>query len=99
LKEKYVALDRVSGMLFKLIYNNKHFLDYEKAFSAAIKQKILTFMTKNREELTLWQLLDETFSIWKRTNKFVLQQFQWLIFVLEWQFKFLAMRKDRSMLR
>ncbi|KAI6176356.1 Component of oligomeric Golgi complex 7 [Aphelenchoides bicaudatus] len=59
LKEKYVALDRLS--------------DYEKAFSAAIKQQILNFMTTNREELTLWQLLDETFSIWKRTNKLAVQ--------------------------
>jgi hypothetical protein len=30
-------------------------------------------MTNNRSELTLWQLMDEPFSIWKRTNKMAAQ--------------------------
>lgn len=45
------------------------FVGYERAFSAAIKQQMLNFMEKNRVDLTLWQVLDEMFSIWKKTNK------------------------------
>lgn len=100
LKEKYVALDRVSGLfLVELLKLLVTCLDYEKAFSAAIKQQILTFMTKNREGLTLWQLLDETFSIWKRTHKYPFRLIMVCSLVLEWPHKSLATIKDRSMLR
>ncbi|KAI6236038.1 hypothetical protein M3Y95_00115000 [Aphelenchoides besseyi] len=55
LREKYDALGRSA--------------DYKKTFGSYIKNKICSYMNGNDTELTLWNLLSEWFSIWKRIYK------------------------------
>ncbi|KAI6187541.1 Component of oligomeric Golgi complex 7 [Aphelenchoides besseyi] len=55
LGEKYDALGRSA--------------DYKKTFGSYIKNKICSYMNGNESELTLWNLLSEWFSIWKRIYK------------------------------
>ncbi|KAI6233702.1 hypothetical protein M3Y99_00885200 [Aphelenchoides fujianensis] len=55
LREKYDALGRSA--------------DYKNTFSAYVKNKICSYMSENVADLTLWNLLSEWFSIWKRIYK------------------------------
>ncbi|KAI6227299.1 hypothetical protein M3Y99_01266000 [Aphelenchoides fujianensis] len=55
LREKYDALGRSA--------------DYKNTFSAYVKNKICSYMSENAADLSLWNLLSEWFSIWKRIYK------------------------------